>query len=53
MKVLQVIDKLDVGGAERVSIDLAILLSRQPEVTVSFLCLLDKGELDFELIKKI
>jgi glycosyltransferase involved in cell wall biosynthesis len=52
MKVLQVIDKLDVGGAERVSIDLAILLSRQPEVTVSFLCLLDKGELDFELNEK-
>lgn len=52
MKVLQVIDKLNVGGAERVSIDLTILLSRQPEVTVSFLCLLDKGELDFELIDK-
>ena len=52
MKVLQVIDKLDVGGAERVSIDLSILLSRQPEVTVSFLCLLDKGELDFELIQR-
>ncbi|WP_299226401.1 glycosyltransferase family 4 protein [uncultured Psychroserpens sp.] len=47
MKVLQIIDKLNVGGAERVAVDLTMLL--HPSVSVKFLCLLDEGDLDEEL----
>ncbi|WP_417620133.1 glycosyltransferase family 4 protein [Oceanihabitans sediminis] len=48
MKILQVIDKLDVGGAERVAVDLSIILSKN-DIDVSFLCLLQASELDKEL----
>lgn len=49
MKILQVIDQLQVGGAERVAVDLSIIL-HQRGVDVDFLCLLDASELDDELI---
>ena len=49
LKVLHVIDQLNVGGAERVSVDLSILLKRA-KVDVDFLCLLNPQQLDTELI---
>lgn len=49
MKVLQVIDQLKVGGAERVAVDLTVLLSKNELVEVSFLCLLNEADLDQEL----
>jgi glycosyltransferase involved in cell wall biosynthesis len=51
MKILQVIDKLDTGGAERVSVDISILLSKNKEIDVCFLCLLEPSDLDKELIE--
>jgi len=48
MKVLQIIDKLDVGGAERVLINLSNILFEN-NMDVSVLCLLNKSELDSEL----
>jgi len=51
MKVLQIIDQLKTGGAERVAVDMSILLSKEKNVDISFLCLLDKTDLDQELIK--
>lgn len=52
MKILQVIDKLDVGGAERVAVDLSILLSKEVSAKVDFLCLLGPAVLDKELQKE-
>ena len=49
MKILQVIDRLEVGGAERVAVDLSILLSKNNANYVDFLCLLDTAVLDDEL----
>lgn len=52
MKVLQVIDHLNVGGAERVLVDLSnILQENQHDVTV--LCLLKEAKLDSQLNKDI
>ncbi len=48
MKILQVIDKLDVGGAERVLVNLSNILFEN-NIDVSVLCLLDKSSLDKEL----
>jgi glycosyltransferase involved in cell wall biosynthesis len=44
MKVLQVIDRLNVGGAERVCIDISNLLINE-NIHVSVLTILEKGEL--------
>lgn len=52
MKILQVIDKLAVGGAERVAVDLSILLSKNSENEVAFLCLLAPSVLDKELVNE-
>ena len=51
MKILQVIDKLDVGGAERVAVNLCSLLFEN-KIEVSFLNLLQPAKLDEELIQK-
>lgn len=51
MKVLQVIDKLEVGGAERVAIDLCSLL-HEHGIEVDFLNLLEPAVLDEELLQK-
>jgi glycosyltransferase involved in cell wall biosynthesis len=52
MKILQVIDKLDLGGAERVFVDLSnILMTNNEDVTCLFL--LERGELGSQLDKKI
>jgi len=50
MKVLQVIDQLNVGGAERVAVDLSIML-KEEGVDIDFLNLLQPSELDEELTK--
>jgi glycosyltransferase involved in cell wall biosynthesis len=52
MKILQVIDRLEVGGAERVAVDLSILLSKNNSNSVDFLCLLDTAVLDDELLEE-
>lgn len=52
MRVLQVIDKLDVGGAERVLVTMTNLLFER-KVDVSVLCLLEESELDKELHENI
>ena len=52
MKILQVIDKLDVGGAERVAIDISVLLSKDKGNDVTFLCLLEPSVLDEELLNE-
>lgn len=44
MKVLQVIDKLNVGGAEKVCIDISNLLLKK-NINVAVLTILEKGEL--------
>jgi glycosyltransferase involved in cell wall biosynthesis len=51
MKILQVIDKLEVGGAERVAVDLCSILYKN-NVEVDFLNLLKPSELDQELLEK-
>jgi glycosyltransferase involved in cell wall biosynthesis len=53
MKVLQIIDKLEVGGAERVFVDLTNLLYESKKVEVSILTFDAKGKLFFFLNKKI
>lgn len=50
MKVVHVIDKLAVGGAERVAVDMTRLLSEQKKCSVSFLCVLEPSVLDKELL---
>jgi len=52
MKVLQVIDQLGVGGAERVVIDMTNLLD-EANIDVSFLALLGPKDLDFEVDSRI
>ena len=52
MKVLQVIDKLDVGGAERVLVDLSNILDEN-NIEITVLCLLTKSSLDEKLNKNI
>ena len=52
MKVLHVIDKLNVGGAERVFINLSNMLFEKG-IDVSTVSLLGKGELDSQLNCKI
>tara|TARA_R110000787_G_scaffold21897_3_gene64211 strand:+ start:141 stop:1205 length:1065 start_codon:yes stop_codon:yes gene_type:complete len=49
MKILQVVDQLNQGGTERVAVDLAILLSKEEGIEVSFYCLLTPSVLDIEL----
>lgn len=48
MKILQVVDQLNIGGAERVIVDLSNLLS-SVGITVSVLSLLSKGPLSSDL----
>src|SRR5690554_6371034 len=45
MRVVQVIDQLNVGGAERVLVDLANLLYEN-NCDVTVVCLLEEGQLD-------
>jgi glycosyltransferase involved in cell wall biosynthesis len=52
MKIVQVIDQLNVGGAERVLIDLSNLLDENGH-DVTVLCLLDKAVIDSHLNKDI
>ena len=52
MKVLQVIDQLGVGGAERVVIDMTNLL-HEANIDVSFLALLGPKDQDFEINSRI
>jgi|TARA_B110000503_G_scaffold55775_1_gene89478 glycosyltransferase involved in cell wall biosynthesis len=52
MKVLQVIDQLGVGGAERVVIDMTNLL-HEANIDVSFLALLGPKDQDFEIDSRI
>lgn len=52
MKVVQVIDQLNVGGAERVLVDLSNLL-HEKNVDVTVLCLLGAAKLDSYLHKEI
>jgi glycosyltransferase involved in cell wall biosynthesis len=52
MRVIHVIDKLNIGGAERVFIDLCNILV-ESKIDVESLILLDKSDLDFELSNPI
>tara|TARA_B100000780_G_scaffold278270_1_gene251256 strand:- start:5535 stop:6563 length:1029 start_codon:yes stop_codon:yes gene_type:complete len=52
MKVLQVIDQLGIGGAERVAIDMTNLL-HEAGITVSFLALLGESNQDRFIIKDV
>lgn len=52
MRILQVIDKLNIGGAERVCVDLTNILNSN-NIDVDVLCLLDKADLDEELHPEI
>lgn len=52
MKILQVIDHLNVGGAERVLVDLSNIL-HENDCDVTVLCLLKKAKLDNRLNKNI
>lgn len=52
MKVLQVIDQLGIGGAERVVIDMTNLL-HEANIDVSFLALLGPKDQDFEINSRI
>lgn len=52
MRILQVIDKLNIGGAERVCVDLTNILNKN-NIDVDVLCLLDKADLDEELHPEI
>lgn len=49
MKVLQVIDKLNIGGAERLFVDLSNVLSNQKGISVEVLTFLGNGPLDSQL----
>jgi len=48
MKIVQVIDRLEVGGAERVLVDLTNLL-HENQYQVSVVCLLQEGKLEEQL----
>lgn len=48
MKVLQIIDRLNVGGAERVCIDISNLLIKR-EINIAVLTILEEGELISDL----
>ena len=52
MKILQVIDRLNVGGAERVCIDISNLLIEK-NINVAVLTITEKGELLSFLDSKI
>ncbi|WP_405569769.1 glycosyltransferase [Winogradskyella sp. Asnod2-B02-A] len=52
MRILQVIDHLNVGGAERVLVDLTNILNENKQ-DVTVLCLLKKAKLDAQLNKDI
>ncbi|WP_370392201.1 glycosyltransferase [uncultured Winogradskyella sp.] len=52
MKIVQVIDRLEVGGAERVLVDLTNLL-HESNYAVSVVCLLEEGQLDAQLASEI
>ncbi|WP_439151532.1 glycosyltransferase [Winogradskyella sp.] len=52
MKIIQVIDQLNVGGAERVLVDISNLLHEHGH-DVTVLCLLDESVLDTQLNKQI
>ncbi|HLV40394.1 glycosyltransferase [Xanthomarina sp.] len=52
MRVVQVIDRLNVGGAERVLVDLANLLYEN-NCDVTVVCLLEEGQLDGYINKAI
>jgi len=52
MKIVQVIDRLEVGGAERVLVDLTNLL-HESQHDVSVICLLQEGQLDAQLDSEI
>lgn len=52
MKIVQVIDRLEVGGAERVLVDLTNLL-HESKYNVSVICLLQEGQLDAQLASEI
>lgn len=52
MKIVQVIDRLEVGGAERVLVDLTNLL-HESQYDVSVICLLQEGQLDAQLASEI
>ncbi len=52
MKILQIIDKLNVGGAERVFVDMCTILYEN-NCNVTALLLLDEGVLDKELNQNI
>ncbi|WP_138434677.1 glycosyltransferase [Winogradskyella algicola] len=52
MRIVQVIDRLEVGGAERVLVDLTNLL-HESEYNVSVICLLQEGQLDAQLASEI
>lgn len=49
MKILQIIDKLDIGGAERVFVDMCNILQEHHQDVTAMLLLEDKGELVSEL----
>ena len=52
MRVLQIIDTLDIGGAERVFVDISNLL-HQKKIDISVLTFVDGGELKSSLYKGI
>lgn len=52
MRIVQVIDRLEIGGAERVLVDLANLLY-ESKYNVSVICLLQEGQLDAQLASEI
>src|SRR5690606_40370397 len=45
MKILQIIDKLDIGGAERVFVDMCNILQENNQDVSAMLLLEDRGEL--------
>jgi glycosyltransferase involved in cell wall biosynthesis len=49
MKILQIIDKLDIGGAERVFVDMCNILQEHQQDVTAMLLLENKGELVSEL----
>lgn len=53
MKILQVIDQLDVGGAEKVLVDIANLTSKNSNYHVGVMSILQEGEYARELSSKI
>src|SRR5690554_1444710 len=49
MKILQIIDKLNIGGAERVFVDMCNILQENNQEVSAMLLLEDRGELAFQL----